>query len=61
MAWFDKRDGVARSTLWIWLCSVGTVAAQEDDIRGPKPLIEIPEPEPVTPWLSYALWGLLAQ
>ncbi|MEP4078570.1 DUF4381 family protein [Haloferula sp.] len=41
---------------------VASVAAQqaEDDIRGPKALIEIPVPEPPTPWMSYALWGLLA-
>jgi hypothetical protein len=32
----------------------------EDDIRGPKPLIEIPDPEPVVPWFSYSLWALLA-
>lgn len=31
-----------------------------EDIRGPKPLIEIPEPEPATPWLNYGLWALLA-
>ena len=35
-------------------------AAPEEDIRGPKPVIEIPVPEPATPWLEYGLWGLLA-
>ena len=34
--------------------------APEEDIRGPKPVIEIPAPEPATPWLEYGLWGLLA-
>ncbi|WP_193212544.1 hypothetical protein [Luteolibacter marinus] len=33
--------------------------AVEEDIRGPKPLIEIAPPEPATPWLAYGLWSLL--
>lgn len=34
--------------------------APEEDIRGPKPLIEIPPPDPAVPWLTYSLWGILA-
>jgi hypothetical protein len=33
--------------------------APEEDIRGPKPVIEVPVPEPATPWLEYGMWVLL--
>ena len=34
--------------------------APEEDIRGPKPLIEVPRPDPALPWMTWALWGILA-
>jgi hypothetical protein len=35
---------------------IATAEAQDaEDIRGPKPLVEIPQPPPPTPWLTYAL------
>jgi hypothetical protein len=45
-----------------WLGMGGAAFGQEveEDIRGPKALIEIPVSEPATSWSQYALWGLLA-
>jgi len=51
-----------RQIYFLWLATVVPVLAQdsEADIRGPKPLIELPvDPEP-TPWLQYSLIGAAA-
>ena len=43
------------------LLTVSSVLAQEsEDIRGPKPPIELPEAVPVTPWGMYALIAFIA-
>lgn len=52
--WFH---GVA--TIFVVVLPAAAQVAAEDDIRGPKPLIEIPAPGPATPWLTYAVWGLV--
>lgn len=39
------------------LLLTATLSAQEEDIRGAKPLIEIPEPEKAAAWPLYALIG----
>lgn len=58
----EKRDGVTRTGMLLWVGMAASVMAQqvEEDIRGPKALIDIPESEVATPWMNYALWGLLA-
>ena len=70
MAGVDKRDsllrlgyegqGVARSGFAFWWLLVGGAMAQEEDIRGPKALIEIPVAPEATPWGMYVFFGLLA-
>lgn len=51
-----------RFWLLIWFTMLSPVFGQgaEEDIRGPKPLIEIPVAEPATPWFLYGLSGALA-
>lgn len=65
-----------RGSIILWLLSAGHLMAQapEEDIRGPKPQVEIPQPEkfPVAIWawigggillaiLAYFLWRRLAR
>jgi hypothetical protein len=47
---------------FVWAMLSGIMLAQqpEGDIRGPKPLIEVPVVEVPTPWWTYPLWGALA-
>ena len=59
-AGLDRRDSVARSVFAVWVILFGVAIGQEEDIRGPKPLIEIPVVEPATPWLAYLGFGVLA-
>ncbi|MCP5544532.1 MAG: DUF4381 domain-containing protein [Akkermansiaceae bacterium] len=45
----------------IMLLTVSSVLAQEaEDIRGPKPPVELPDTVPVTPWGMYALIAFIA-
>lgn len=49
------RDSCGWTTMVV-VAALGSAAAQEgEDIRGPKALIEVPVPEPATPWLTYGL------
>ncbi|MFC7336411.1 hypothetical protein ACFQY0_04415 [Haloferula chungangensis] len=46
--------------MWLGLVASAVGQGAEEDIRGPKPLIAVPEVEPATPWGLYVLGGLLA-
>lgn len=59
-AGLDRRDSVARSAFAVWVILFGVAIGQEEDIRGPKPLIEVPVVESATPWLTYVAFGVLA-
>lgn len=41
-----------------FVAAAAAVTAAAQDIRGPKPLVEVPEPVPPTPWLAYGLVAL---
>ncbi|GAA5481078.1 DUF4381 family protein [Haloferula sargassicola] len=51
---------VLRHTALLVVASGALLAQETEDIRGPKPLIEIPEPPQATPWMTYGLIALLA-